>query len=80
MSTIVVWIVLWVLLGVFVGRAIWGVGAIADPGDPQRRRPEPDGRRVRPPPLGPPDRRRAGRCGRRAWAAPRTRPGPRRKA
>ena len=29
--TIVVWIVVWALLGVFVGRAIWNVGRIADP-------------------------------------------------
>jgi hypothetical protein len=30
-AAIVVWIVAWVLLGVFVGRAVWGVGGIADP-------------------------------------------------
>ena len=29
--TIVVWITLWVLLGVFIGRALWDVGRIADP-------------------------------------------------
>jgi hypothetical protein len=29
--TLVVWIVLWILLAVFVGRAIWSVGRIADP-------------------------------------------------
>jgi hypothetical protein len=30
-AAVVVWIVVWVLLAVFVGRAIWNVGGIADP-------------------------------------------------
>jgi hypothetical protein len=30
-TTVVVWIVVWVLLGVFVGRAVWDLGRIADP-------------------------------------------------
>jgi hypothetical protein len=29
--TMVVWIVLWILLAVFIGRAVWSVGRIADP-------------------------------------------------